>query len=89
MNFIAGYLIIITKDEEKSFWLMDALLAKMLPGILMDLHEVNAAKPMGKCSHFPCSCHVDILSLAITRKTFITRKAITYILIPILLNNII
>uniref|UniRef100_A0A3Q4BW18 Growth hormone-regulated TBC protein 1 n=1 Tax=Mola mola TaxID=94237 RepID=A0A3Q4BW18_MOLML len=31
MNFIAGYLIIITKDEEKSFWLMDALLAKMLP----------------------------------------------------------
>lgn len=32
MNFIAGYLIIITKDEEKSFWLMDALLAKMLPG---------------------------------------------------------
>lgn len=32
MNFIAGYLIIITKDEEKSFWLMDALLGKMLPG---------------------------------------------------------
>lgn len=31
MNFIAGYLIIITKDEEKSFWLMDALLGKMLP----------------------------------------------------------
>lgn len=34
MNFIAGYLIIITKDEEKSFWLMDALLGKMLPGSL-------------------------------------------------------
>lgn len=34
MNFIAGYLIIITKDEEKSFWLMDALLGKMLPGDL-------------------------------------------------------
>lgn len=33
MNFIAGYLIIITKDEETSFWLMDALVAKMLPGI--------------------------------------------------------
>ncbi|KAI3355833.1 hypothetical protein L3Q82_004393 [Scortum barcoo] len=32
MNFIAGYLIIITKDEEKSFWLMDALLDRMLPG---------------------------------------------------------
>ncbi|XP_030636595.1 growth hormone-regulated TBC protein 1-A [Chanos chanos] len=31
MNFIAGYLIIITKDEEKSFWLMDALLGKILP----------------------------------------------------------
>lgn len=33
MNFIAGYLIIITKDEEKSFWLMEALLARLLPGI--------------------------------------------------------
>jgi len=32
MNFIAGYLVIITKDEEKSFWLMDALLGRMLPG---------------------------------------------------------
>ncbi len=32
MNFIAGYLIIITKDEEKAFWLMDALLGRMLPG---------------------------------------------------------
>lgn len=32
MNFIAGYLIIITKDEEKSFWLMDALLGRILPG---------------------------------------------------------
>ncbi|CAG05815.1 unnamed protein product, partial [Tetraodon nigroviridis] len=31
MNFIAGYLIIITKDEEKSFWLMEALLARLLP----------------------------------------------------------
>jgi len=33
MNFIAGYLLIITKDEEKSFWLMDALLGKILPGL--------------------------------------------------------
>lgn len=32
MNFIAGYLMIITKDEEKSFWLMDALLGRILPG---------------------------------------------------------
>ncbi|XP_028292202.1 growth hormone-regulated TBC protein 1-A-like isoform X2 [Gouania willdenowi] len=31
MNFIAGYLIIITKDEEKSFWLLDALLGRILP----------------------------------------------------------
>ncbi|KAM4559232.1 growth hormone-regulated TBC protein 1-A-like isoform 2-T2 [Odontesthes bonariensis] len=31
MNFIAGYLIIITKEEEKSFWLMDALLGTILP----------------------------------------------------------
>lgn len=33
MNFIAGYLIIITKDEEKSFWLMDTLLSRILPGV--------------------------------------------------------
>ncbi|XP_053733019.1 growth hormone-regulated TBC protein 1-A-like isoform X1 [Synchiropus splendidus] len=31
MNFIAGYIVIITKDEEKSFWLMDALLGRILP----------------------------------------------------------
>ncbi|XP_028999595.1 growth hormone-regulated TBC protein 1-A [Betta splendens] len=31
MNFIAGYLLIITKEEEKSFWLMDALLGRILP----------------------------------------------------------
>uniref|UniRef100_A0A3Q2V0G0 Growth hormone-regulated TBC protein 1 n=1 Tax=Haplochromis burtoni TaxID=8153 RepID=A0A3Q2V0G0_HAPBU len=31
MNFIAGYLMIITKDEEKSFWLMDALVGRILP----------------------------------------------------------
>ncbi|KAF7656390.1 hypothetical protein LDENG_00041900 [Lucifuga dentata] len=31
MNFITGYLIIITKDEEKSFWLMDALFGRILP----------------------------------------------------------
>ncbi|XP_056145841.1 growth hormone-regulated TBC protein 1-A-like [Lampris incognitus] len=30
MNFIAGYLVIITKDEEKAFWLMDALLGRIL-----------------------------------------------------------
>lgn len=32
MNFIAGYLLIVTKDEEKSFWLMEALLGRILPG---------------------------------------------------------
>lgn len=31
MNFIAGYLIIISKDEEMSFWLMEALLDRILP----------------------------------------------------------
>ncbi|XP_017312813.1 growth hormone-regulated TBC protein 1-A [Ictalurus punctatus] len=31
MNFIAGYLLLITKDEEKSFWLMEALLGRILP----------------------------------------------------------
>uniref|UniRef100_A0A3B1KHY8 Growth hormone-regulated TBC protein 1 n=1 Tax=Astyanax mexicanus TaxID=7994 RepID=A0A3B1KHY8_ASTMX len=31
MNFIAGYLLIITNDEEKSFWLMDALVGRILP----------------------------------------------------------
>uniref|UniRef100_A0A3B5KQR0 Growth hormone-regulated TBC protein 1 n=1 Tax=Xiphophorus couchianus TaxID=32473 RepID=A0A3B5KQR0_9TELE len=31
MNFIVGYLLIITKDEEKSFWLMDALIGRILP----------------------------------------------------------
>lgn len=55
MNFIAGYLIIITKDEEKSFWLLDALLAKMLPGILMDLHGVSAANAYGNVSTLPLS----------------------------------
>uniref|UniRef100_A0A1A7W8X0 ADP-ribosylhydrolase like 1 n=1 Tax=Iconisemion striatum TaxID=60296 RepID=A0A1A7W8X0_9TELE len=31
MNFVAGYLLIVTKDEERSFWLMDALLGRILP----------------------------------------------------------
>ncbi|XP_053311209.1 growth hormone-regulated TBC protein 1 [Spea bombifrons] len=31
MNFIAGYLILVTKDEEKSFWLLDALIGRILP----------------------------------------------------------
>ncbi|XP_017297447.1 growth hormone-regulated TBC protein 1-A [Kryptolebias marmoratus] len=31
MNFVAGYLLLITKDEEKSFWLMDALFGRILP----------------------------------------------------------
>ncbi|XP_059823750.1 growth hormone-regulated TBC protein 1-A isoform X2 [Hypanus sabinus] len=32
MNFIAGYLLIVTKDEEKSFWLLDSLIKKIVPG---------------------------------------------------------
>uniref|UniRef100_UPI00398F4F87 growth hormone-regulated TBC protein 1-A isoform X1 n=3 Tax=Pristiophorus japonicus TaxID=55135 RepID=UPI00398F4F87 len=31
MNFVAGYLLIVTKDEEKSFWLLDALIQKIVP----------------------------------------------------------
>ncbi|XP_067848576.1 growth hormone-regulated TBC protein 1-A [Heptranchias perlo] len=31
MNFVAGYLLIVTKDEEKSFWLLDALIVKIIP----------------------------------------------------------
>lgn len=31
MNFIAGYLILITKSEEESFWLLDALVGRILP----------------------------------------------------------
>lgn len=34
MNFIAGYLILITKNEEESFWLLDALVGRILPGRL-------------------------------------------------------
>lgn len=36
MNFIVGYLLIITKDEEKSFWLMDALIGRILPGMFVN-----------------------------------------------------
>ncbi|KAG7279319.1 hypothetical protein CRUP_025137 [Coryphaenoides rupestris] len=31
MNFIAGLLLLITMDEEKSFWLLEALLGRILP----------------------------------------------------------
>ncbi|XP_012996914.1 growth hormone-regulated TBC protein 1 isoform X2 [Cavia porcellus] len=31
MNFIAGYLLLITKSEEESFWLLDALVGRILP----------------------------------------------------------
>ncbi|XP_045422647.1 growth hormone-regulated TBC protein 1 isoform X2 [Lemur catta] len=31
MNFIAGYLILVTGDEEESFWLLDALVGRILP----------------------------------------------------------
>lgn len=31
MNFIVGYLLIVTRDEEKSFWLLEALLGRILP----------------------------------------------------------
>ncbi|XP_037384505.1 growth hormone-regulated TBC protein 1 [Talpa occidentalis] len=31
MNFIAGYLLLITTDEEEAFWLLDALVGRILP----------------------------------------------------------
>ncbi|NP_001096806.1 growth hormone-regulated TBC protein 1 isoform X2 [Bos javanicus] len=31
MNFIAGYLILVTKSEEEAFWLLDALVGRILP----------------------------------------------------------
>ncbi|XP_051840197.1 growth hormone-regulated TBC protein 1 isoform X1 [Antechinus flavipes] len=31
MNFLAGYLLLITKSEEQSFWLLDALVGRILP----------------------------------------------------------
>ncbi|XP_045833984.1 growth hormone-regulated TBC protein 1 isoform X5 [Meles meles] len=31
MNFVAGYLILVTKSEEESFWLLDALVGRILP----------------------------------------------------------
>ncbi|XP_027631993.1 growth hormone-regulated TBC protein 1 [Tupaia chinensis] len=31
LNFIAGYLILVTKNEEQSFWLLDALVGRILP----------------------------------------------------------
>ena len=31
MNYVAGMLLLVTKDEEKSFWLMKTLLEDLLP----------------------------------------------------------
>ncbi|XP_044140707.1 growth hormone-regulated TBC protein 1 [Bufo gargarizans] len=31
MNFITGILILVTKDEEKAFWLLDSLIGRILP----------------------------------------------------------
>jgi hypothetical protein len=32
MNFIAALMLLIVKDEERVFWLMDTLLNNILPG---------------------------------------------------------
>lgn len=42
MNFIAGYLVLITKSEEESFWLLDALVGRILPGRLRPPGAVRA-----------------------------------------------
>lgn len=52
MNFIAGYLLIITHEEEKSFWLMDALLGRILPGVCV---FSGFCGPVGVCR---CRCAV-------------------------------
>ncbi|XP_053764745.1 growth hormone-regulated TBC protein 1 isoform X3 [Panthera pardus] len=40
MNFIAGYLVLITKSEEKSFWLLDALVGRILPENIFRAREL-------------------------------------------------
>ena len=32
MNFIAGILLLVVKNEEKTFWLMDTIVNDMFPG---------------------------------------------------------
>lgn len=45
MNFIAGYLILVTKSEEEAFWLLDALVGRILPGTC----TVRAPSGRGRC----------------------------------------
>ncbi|XP_070327472.1 growth hormone-regulated TBC protein 1 isoform X12 [Odocoileus virginianus] len=45
MNFIAGYLILVTKSEEEAFWLLDALVGRILPGVVWAFEELQGAKP--------------------------------------------
>ncbi|XP_059233471.1 growth hormone-regulated TBC protein 1 isoform X4 [Mustela nigripes] len=33
MNFVAGYLILVTQSEEEAFWLLDALVGRILPAV--------------------------------------------------------
>uniref|UniRef100_A0AAA9SBA2 Growth hormone regulated TBC protein 1 n=2 Tax=Bos TaxID=9903 RepID=A0AAA9SBA2_BOVIN len=39
MNFIAGYLILVTKSEEEAFWLLDALVGRILPENILGARE--------------------------------------------------
>ena len=45
MNFVAGYLILVTKSEEEAFWLLDALVGRILPGTC----TVRAPSGRGRC----------------------------------------
>uniref|UniRef100_A0A8C2Y0B7 Rab-GAP TBC domain-containing protein n=1 Tax=Capra hircus TaxID=9925 RepID=A0A8C2Y0B7_CAPHI len=45
MNFIAGYLILVTKSEEEAFWLLDALVGRILPGGVWEFGELQRTKP--------------------------------------------
>ncbi|EPY86941.1 growth hormone-regulated TBC protein 1 [Camelus ferus] len=49
MNFVAGYLILMTDSEEESFWLLDALVGSILPGLFAAPGEQTAGGPLGFC----------------------------------------
>lgn len=34
LNYIAGMLLLITKDEKQSFWLLVEILERLVPGII-------------------------------------------------------
>nr|XP_045370701.1 growth hormone-regulated TBC protein 1 isoform X4 [Camelus bactrianus] len=45
MNFVAGYLILMTDSEEESFWLLDALVGSILPGAVWGFGRLQGTSP--------------------------------------------